>query len=91
MVEHAVWLEKLHDAVSEMGEEGRAAVEFLRSRGTKVGFKKVRPNVGAFWTMFGNIRLNSQYYNYDTPFDDLLQYGRHGSLLCRQVPMAVLV
>ncbi|NTU56251.1 MAG: hypothetical protein HGA79_08370, partial [Anaerolineales bacterium] len=51
--------------------EGRAAVNFLRSRGTKVGFKKVRPNVGAFWTVFGNIRLNSHYYNYNTPLDDL--------------------
>jgi hypothetical protein len=27
--------------------------------------------VGAFWTVFGNIRLNSQYYTYETPFDDL--------------------
>ena len=70
-MEHIVWLENLFGAVADLGEEGRAAVNFLRSRGTKVGFKKARPNVGAFWTVFGNIRLNSHYYNYNTPLDDL--------------------
>jgi hypothetical protein len=70
-MEHVVWLEKLFTAVSSLGEEGRAAVAFLRSRGTKVGFKKVRPNIGAFWTVFGNIRLNSQHYSYNTSLDDL--------------------
>jgi hypothetical protein len=59
------------NAVADVGDDGRAAVEFLRTRGTKVGFKHVRPNVGAFWTIFGNIRLNSHYYSYETPFDDL--------------------
>lgn len=70
-MEHLTWLENLYSAVAEEGEEGRATVDFLRSRGTKVGFKKVRPNVGAFWTVFGNIRLNSEYYSYNTPFEEL--------------------
>ncbi len=38
---------------------------------TKIGFKRARPNIGAFWTVFGNIRLNSHYYTYETPLDDL--------------------
>lgn len=70
-MDHVVWLEKLLDAVTDLGEEGRAAVDFLKSHRTKVGFKKTRPSVGAFWTVFGNIRLNSVYYNYNTPLDDL--------------------
>lgn len=70
-MEHAVWLERLFDAVAGLGEEGRAAVAFLRARGAKVAFQKVRPNVGAFWTLAGNIRLNSRYYTYQTPLDDL--------------------
>ena len=70
-MEHQVWKENLFEAVTQLGEEGRAAVEFLRSRRTKIGFMRVRPNVGAFWTVFGNIRLNSRYYTYETPFDDL--------------------
>jgi hypothetical protein len=70
-MEHSLWKENLLEAVVQVGDEGRAAVEFLRIHKTKIGFKRVRPNVGAFWTVFGNIHLNSQYYTYETPFDDL--------------------
>ncbi|MBK9923840.1 MAG: hypothetical protein IPP66_00985 [Anaerolineales bacterium] len=70
-MEHSVWLGSLMNAVADVGEEGRVAVEFLQARGAKVGFKLVRPNVGAFWTVFGNIHLNSHYYSYETPLDDL--------------------
>jgi hypothetical protein len=70
-MEHSVWTENLLQAVAELGEEGRSAVEFLRNNKTKIGFKRVRPNVGAFWTVFGNIHLNSLYYTYETPLDEL--------------------
>lgn len=70
-MDHSIWLGNLMNAVANVGEEGRVAVDFLRSRGTKVGFKKVRPNIGAFWTVFGNIHLNPHYYSYETSFDDL--------------------
>lgn len=70
-MEYEVWKEKLFEAVSGLGEEGGAAVDFLRARRAKIGFKIVRPNVGAFWTVFGNIRLNSHYYSYETSLDDL--------------------
>jgi hypothetical protein len=70
-MEHQVWKDNLLDAVAQLGEEGRTAVEFIRTRQTKIGFKKVRPNVGAFWTPLGNINLNSRYYTYETPFDEL--------------------
>ncbi len=70
-MEHNVWEENLLEAVISLGEEGRAAVDFLRARHTKIGFRQARPNVGAFWTVFGNIRLNSQYYTYETSLDDL--------------------
>jgi hypothetical protein len=70
-MEHTVWKSNLFDAVAELGEEGRAAVEFLHIHKTKIGFKRVRPNVGAFWTVLGNINLNSLYYTYETPFDEL--------------------
>jgi hypothetical protein len=70
-MDHVVWVNSLLENVIQIGDEGRAAVDFLRARGTQIGFKRARPNVGAFWTVFGNIRLNSQYYTYETPFDDL--------------------
>jgi hypothetical protein len=70
-MEHSIWIENLLDAVAQLGEEGRAAVDFVRIHKTKIGFKRVRPNVGAFWTVFGNINLNSLYYTYETSFDEL--------------------
>jgi hypothetical protein len=70
-MEHSIWIENLLEAVAQLGEEGRAAVNFVRIHKTKIGFKRVRPNVGAFWTVFGNINLNSLYYTYQTPFDEL--------------------
>jgi hypothetical protein len=70
-MEHTTWMENLLGAVAQLGGEGRAAVEFIHTHKTKIGFKRVRPNIGAFWTVFGNIRLNSLYYTYETPFDDL--------------------
>ena len=70
-MQHHVWRENLLDAVIELGEEGRLAADFLRARRTRIGFKKVRPSIGAFWTVFGNIHLNSRYYTYETPLDEL--------------------
>jgi hypothetical protein len=70
-MDHQAWKENLLDAVTQLGEEGRLAVEFLRARRTKIGFKQVRPSVGAFWTVFGTIQLNARYYTYETPIDDL--------------------
>jgi len=70
-MDHLLWKENLFEAVTQLGVEGRNAVEFLRTRRTRVGFRRVRPSIGAFWTVFGNIRLNSRYYTYETPFDDL--------------------
>src|SRR6266496_4764028 len=70
-MEHSVWVDLLLDRVCEVGDEGLAAMQYIRTHKTKIGFKRVRSNVGAFWTIFGNIRLNSLYYTYDTPMDDL--------------------
>lgn len=70
-MEHSVWVNQLLERVSELGDEGRAAVRYILSNKTQIGFKRVRPNVGAFWTVFGNIRLNSIYYTYDTSLEDL--------------------
>lgn len=70
-MDHIAWVNSLLDCICEVGDEGKSAVDFIRARRTKISFKEVRPNVGAFWTLFGNICLNSHYYNYDTRLDDL--------------------
>lgn len=70
-MEHERWMENLLDAVSQVGEEGRVAADLVRARRTRIGFRQARPSIGAYWTVFGNIRLNSTYYTYETPLDDL--------------------
>jgi len=70
-MDHERWVHSLLDCVCEVGEEGRSAVDFIRAKRIRIAFKAVRPNVGAFWTVFGNIRLNSHYYSYDTSLEDL--------------------
>jgi hypothetical protein len=70
-MDHQIWLENLLDAVTQIGDEGRVAAELVRSRNIRVGFRRANPSVGAFWTPLGNIRLNSRYYTYETPLDDL--------------------
>lgn len=71
MIAHNEWVASLLAAVESCGEEGRAAVEYLRAHKTRIGFQKVRPTVGAFWTPTGNINLNRLHYSSDTPFTDL--------------------
>lgn len=70
-MDHQAWKENLLESVAQLGEEGRRAVGFLRARGTRIGLKRARPNVGAFWTLWGTIHLNSRYYTYETPLDNL--------------------
>jgi len=70
-MDHATWQEKLLDAVAGLGEEGRAASEFLRKRRTRISFYKAGASAGAFWTPFNIIFLNSFYYSYETSFEDL--------------------
>ncbi len=70
-MDHVAWVNTLFEHICDVGDEGKATVDYLRARRTKISFKEVRPNVGAFWTVFGNIRLNSHYYSYDTSLDDL--------------------
>jgi hypothetical protein len=70
-MEHSAWVNQLLDRICEVGEEGEAAVQYVLKNKTPIRFKKVRPNLGAFWTILGSIRLNSQYYSYGTSLDDL--------------------
>jgi hypothetical protein len=70
-MKHSIWVNMLLDRVCEVGDEGQAAMQYILYNRTLIGFKKVRSNVGAFWTVFGNICLNSHHYTYDTPLDDL--------------------
>ena len=71
MIAHHDGAASLRPAVEACGEEGRTAVEYLRARKTRIGLRRVRSAVGAFWTPMGNINLNTLHYSHATPFTDL--------------------
>lgn len=70
-MDKVIWKEKLLEAVAGLGEEGRAASSFLRSRKRFIGFWRVRKNVGAFWTFLGTIHFNSFYYSTNSDVNDI--------------------
>lgn len=71
MIARKEWIASLLAAVESCGEEGHSAVEYLRAHQTRIGFRRVRPAVGAFWTPMGSINFNTLHYSHDTPFTDL--------------------
>lgn len=64
------WTNALLETLSAAGEEGRQAALYLRARGVRIGFWRARRSVGAFWTVFGRIYLNSQHYTQSTSLDN---------------------
>lgn len=92
IVSHDLWVDSLLQAVDGCGEEGRTAVAFLRARKAKIGFQRVRSNVGAFWTPFGNIRLNSLHYSYESALTEprILTLLIHETRHLQQGPIVAL-
>jgi hypothetical protein len=64
------WLNALLENVARVGDEGRQTVEYLHLHRTKISFWRARSNVGAFWTLARNIRLNTRHYTRQTPPSD---------------------
>jgi len=62
----AAWSQNLLLSLEQFGEEGYGAASYLRARKTYIGFRKVRKNVGAFWTILGTIHLNTVHYSLQT-------------------------
>jgi hypothetical protein len=69
-MEHSTWLNSLFENLDQFGEEGRAAVAYLRSQGTIVDIKKAKSSIGAWWTIGRNINLNSHYYSYEKSLEN---------------------
>ncbi len=88
----ADWTNALLENLAAAGEDGQQAAAYLRARGTKIGFRRVRRSVGAFWTMWGNIYLNSRRYEQTTPLSDpyLLSLLVHEVRHLQQGPLTAL-
>jgi hypothetical protein len=67
---HSTWLNSLYENLENFEEEGRATAAYLRARRTKIAIKRAKKNIGAWWTITGNINLNSVYYSYDKSLDE---------------------
>jgi len=67
--EHILWKENFLQALAQT-EDGCVTADYIRSRGTVIGFKKARRSVAAFWTPSKRIYLNSHYYSYATALTD---------------------
>src|SRR5690349_14531429 len=70
-MDDSVWLEQYLEKVSACSEEGLQAVEYVRANRTKVGFKRARKSVGAFWTLWRSFHLNSRHYTRESSLQDV--------------------
>lgn len=61
------WREAALAHLSEANADGRAATDFIRARGTRIGFRVQNQATAALWTLGGGIYLNPLYYSLDTP------------------------
>jgi hypothetical protein len=69
-MEHAEWLEKYFERVAQSCEEGREAVEYVRAQGSRVGIKKARKSVGAFFTLTRRLHLNAVHFTYESSLEN---------------------
>jgi hypothetical protein len=69
-MDHSEWLEQYLEKISQSSEEGREAVEYVRTHKTWVGFKRARKSVGAFWTITRKLYLNSRHYTPESTLDN---------------------
>jgi len=69
-MQNSVWLEKYFEKVASSSPEGREAVEYVRARKIKVGMRRARKSVGAFWTLEGKFYLNSVHYSKEATLED---------------------
>jgi hypothetical protein len=64
------WLEKYFKKVAQSSAEGREAVDYIRARKIKVGLRRARKSVGAFWTLEGRFFLNSIHYTRESVLEN---------------------
>ena len=64
--ELTAWTDQVLDHLNTAGQEGAAAVSFIKNRKIKIGFRKQK-STGAMWSLNGNIYLNANNYSLSTP------------------------
>jgi hypothetical protein len=69
-MQNSEWLEIYFDKVAQSSVEGREAVDYVRARKIKVGMRRARKSVGAFWTLEGRFFLNSIHYTQESTLEN---------------------
>lgn len=69
-MQHNDWLEKYFEKVAHSSEEGRGAVEFVRANRIRVGMRRARKSVGAFWQFGQRFYLNSRHYTMESALEN---------------------
>lgn len=64
------WLEKYFEKVANSSEEGQEAVMYVKQNQVKVGLKRARKSVGAFWTLTRRFYLNTHYYSMESSLEN---------------------
>jgi hypothetical protein len=60
------WRELYFQKVAESSEEGAAAVRFVREKKVRVGMRRARKHVGAFWMLGKSFYLNTIHYTMES-------------------------
>ncbi|MCZ2128278.1 MAG: hypothetical protein LC099_10970 [Anaerolineales bacterium] len=64
------WREAYLQKVAQSSEEGAAAARFVREKNVKVGFRRARKNVAAFWTFARSFYLNKAHFTMESALTD---------------------
>lgn len=80
-MQNSEWLEKYFEKVAQSSAEGRDAVDYVRTRKIRVGMRRARKSVGAFWTLEGRFFLNSVHHTQES----ILENPRAWTLFVHEV------
>ncbi len=69
-MKNSEWLENYYEKVAQSSVEGREAVDYVRTRKIKVGIRRARKSVGAFWTLERKFFLNSVHHTYESTLEN---------------------
>ena len=69
-MKHSEWLEQYFQKVTESSEEGAEAVHFVRANNIRVGMRRARRSVGAFWKFGKAFYLNKVHYTIESTLEN---------------------
>lgn len=69
-MDHSEWLEKYFQKVGESSEEGAEAVRFVQEKRIRVGLRRARKSVGAFWALGKSFYLNKVHYTMESALEN---------------------